>query len=145
MSDVKYHSNSGGDLNTEIIMGMSAPREVKDDTPPDDLPNIAISEPTAFEVFIAWEKLRLIYNAVLILVVAWVLHPVGIVVLSPFLIEDAGIANGCYCAGIVAEGYLAWWGVPRVIGRLLLFGIGTVGASVEAFRRSHLLLANLRD
>src|SRR5262249_45571426 len=62
--------------------------------------------PDAMEVFIAWERLRLLYNA--ILVVSVLLHLKSLLGLfhASFLLEAALAANVCFCAGPVAEGYL---------------------------------------
>jgi hypothetical protein len=91
--------------------------------------------PTAMQVFGAWELLRLVYNLTLVLVVVfWVffsghgLHPR--VVFS--LPKEAVVANLCFCAGPVLEGYLFLIGVPRRRARWGLFIIGTLLTVAEA-------------
>src|SRR5579864_3672300 len=73
--------------------------------------NIRAREPTFMEVFFAWEKLRLLYNGLLIVVVLVRFEFNFRVIL--FFVEPAIYANLCFCAGPVAEGYLTWFGVPR--------------------------------
>ncbi len=71
----------------------------------------------------AWEKLRLVYNAVLAWVVVTTYH------LSFFrsadawadLIGGAVIANICFCAGPCGEGYLRLLGANRHWARGFLF------------------------
>lgn len=80
----------------------------------------------AMAVFIAWEKLRLLYNAFLAVLVIVELAPLGVLVLLPILLEAALVANICYCVGPVAEGYLCCIGVKRTNARYALFVLGTI-------------------
>jgi len=111
---------------------------VSDDRSP-DVPSIRLGvEPDAMEIFFAWEKLRLAYNALLAIIV---LSMAGKAVI-PVLIHAcwAGpIANLMFCAGPVSESYLVWlFGAPRPIARWVVFGLGlavsiavTIAAVVE--------------
>jgi hypothetical protein len=97
----------------------------------------------AMEVFFAWERLRLLYNLILAVVV------VGFGALSAevrvplFWFRVAGeaiIANVCFCCGPVAECYLRWGGLRLRAARWCLFGSGTLLAAwmaVEAMRHWH--------
>jgi hypothetical protein len=80
--------------------------------------------PDAMAVFFAWEKLRLVYNAVLAIVVLGFLGVSGAETSLRFWFQlalAAGGANLCFCAGPVAEGYLCWFGLERRTVRVLLF------------------------
>jgi hypothetical protein len=91
---------------------------------------------SAKEVFLAWEKLRLIYNCLLAVVslsagYAW-LGVRDIIDFLTFLFEGAIGANLCFCLGPVIEGYLSLMGVNRRKVRLLLFVLGTLIACMFA-------------
>jgi len=87
------------------------------------------NEADAMRVFFAWERLRLLFNLLLIAVtVSYAVlsskatHPVFWVK----AVSEGVLANVCFCAGPVAEGYLCWLGVPRVPARWFVFVCGTV-------------------
>lgn len=87
-----------------------------------------LTEPvSAREVFIAWERLRVVFNLALIVLVAIFGHDYwserGFL---SYVIKAAFVANVGYCAGPVAEGYLALAGVQRRAARAALFGGGLV-------------------
>jgi hypothetical protein len=87
--------------------------------------NIRASEPTFMEVFFAWEKLRLLYNSMLIVAVLGTALKAGYSMLvGIFFVEPAIYANLCFCAGPVAEGYLTWLGLPRRPCRWIIFWVG---------------------
>jgi hypothetical protein len=102
----------------DIASGL--PPLAKDPTLP--LPNIRAAEPTFMEVFFAWEKLRLLYNGLLILAV--LIRFQFILEVIPFFVEPAIYANLCFCAGPVAEGYLCWLGLAHQPCRWVVFWIG---------------------
>jgi hypothetical protein len=91
-------------------------------------PEIKKRFPDAMEVFIAWERLRLIYNAMLFVVVLVRVTPLGVLFMAPFLLEPAVIANLCFCAGSVGEGYLCLLGIERRFARWAVFILGTLAA-----------------
>jgi hypothetical protein len=100
----------------------------------DDVPPIAKgSGPSAAEVFIAWERLRLLYNGLL---VAWTLFlgrdKLGNPSFQEMLIVGAIVANLGFCLGVTAEGYLALLGLPRRPARWFLFVVGTLTALLAA-------------
>lgn len=81
------------------------------------------ADESARAVFLAWERLRLWYNAALAAVVV-LLVPLG----GPaderellFLAECAFGANLCFCLGPVVEGYLSLLGVSRRTARGVVF------------------------
>ena len=82
---------------------------------------------SARAVFIAWEQLRVVFNVVLLLLVAIVGRDFwsepGFV---RFVTKAGVLANVCYCIGPVLEGYLALAGAPRRTLRIALFGGGLV-------------------
>ena len=114
---------------TDITTGqrrMSADDDDDDfDAPP---PSIRANNSDAMEVFFAWEKLRLIFNAVLLLVVLSICGP-GVIEIIGEAILGALCANLMYCAGPVGECYLNWFGMPRVWARVLLFVLGLVASA----------------
>jgi hypothetical protein len=105
-----------------------------DSLPPDIVRRSALTweEPPAMDVFVAWEKLRLVYNLILMAVVLALANPLGLLIglplLLPFLLEGALSANICFCAGPVVEGYLCLLGVKRHLSRGIAFVTGTLVA-----------------
>src|SRR4051812_17084832 len=93
----------------------------------DDVPPAAkASGEEARAVFLAWEKLRVLYNAILVVEsVGLGANQLGVPAFARLLLGGAIVANLCFCAGIVAEGYLSLLGVPRRGARPVLFVLGT--------------------
>lgn len=84
----------------------------------------------------AWEKLRIVYNAVLVAVVITVTAIGGMKSdweLVRYLIACAMVANLVYCAGPVAEGYAALFAIPRRASRIVLFTLGLLISACFAF------------
>lgn len=82
--------------------------------------------PMLRSVFLRWERLRILYNLVLVCVV---LLPTGGSFQLPDLCDlpvlaiGAVLANLCYLAGPIGEAYLAWLGLrTRWVTALLFFG-----------------------
>ncbi|MHC5021061.1 MAG: hypothetical protein ACYTGX_13310 [Planctomycetota bacterium] len=98
------------------------------------LPAEPAAEETAHQVWLAWEKLRVIYNVILLLETTVL---AGKMFTTPrglgFLVGAAIGANLCFCAGPVLEGYLRVLQMPRRIARWLLFIGGCIIAVVVAF------------
>lgn len=91
----------------------------------------AMIDESAQSVFWAWERLRLWYNAVLILLTIIGLSIFGVSELRPrrlvaLLAFGAMIANVGFCIGPCLEGYLAWFGARRPVARLMVFAAGTL-------------------
>jgi hypothetical protein len=132
-------SNANTIENPHTAIAGGAPPKAS--VPLDDapyLPKITLDEPTAMQVFFAWEKLRLIYNIVLVFTAVLICWPI-----LPFIfVETLGaalIANVMYCAGPVAECYLCWFGVPRLIARAIVFVLGlllSIGVTIESAREA---------
>ena len=81
--------------------------------------------------FLAWEKLRLVYVAVLGLFTLIV----GLPLLSSFsfwltVVAGALFANACFFSGPIVESYVKWLGFRAAWLRWLLFVLGTVFASL---------------
>ena len=80
---------------------------------------------------LAWEKLRVYYNVILLGLV-FVLSSFSPHVGNPgfwlFVIHSGVAANLCFCVGPVAEFYLRWFGLPANGARWSLFVLGTVVA-----------------
>lgn len=88
-------------------------------------------EPTKLEsahsVFLAWERLRIIYNAVLtFLVLSFGAPFLGERAFWRFTLGAAVLANLCFCFGPVAEGYMSWFGADRRAVRGAIFVFGTM-------------------
>ncbi len=104
-------------------MEKSSPFHFNDPTP--------ITQP-----FLAWEKLRIYYNLILLAIT------LGLTALTPELLSvryfwstsilGALGANVCFCAGPVTENYLALIGANRGVTRAILFGLGCFFACLLA-------------
>jgi hypothetical protein len=89
-----------------------------------------------FLLFFRWEKLRLLYNAVL------GFETIGTLAFHPskqppvevitWLILLAGLANLCFCLGPVLDGYAHWMGLRSRATSLSIFGLGTLFAMLLA-------------
>ncbi len=87
-------------------------------------------EATAQEVFWAWEKLRFVYNAILVGAVLIVsvmslgrlVHPDNL----GTIVGGALAANILFCLGPIGEGYVAHMGANRGTTRIVIFTLGTV-------------------
>lgn len=92
----------------------------------------AAPAPTLKHIFIAWEKLRVLY------VLALAAVTLSSIPLEAMKRLDVWIAvailaigaNACYFAGPIAETYLCWLGLRRNIVRSVLFVGGTVFAGL---------------
>jgi hypothetical protein len=93
----------------------------------------------ARRVFLAWEKLRVVYNAVLglevLILIPWLYGSyvpeaegdmVDAATLWILVIEGAVIANICYFSGPLLESYVRWLGMRTPVVRVLLFVLGTL-------------------
>jgi hypothetical protein len=89
---------------------------------------------SAHAVFAAWEKLRIVYNVILSLVVLSCMFRFSRseVPSLPYLTYCMLMANVCFCLGPVVEGYLAMLGTQRRIVRIAVFSVGTLFASLLA-------------
>jgi hypothetical protein len=100
------------------------------DGPPADPTSVALPL-TAQAVFFAWEKLRLAYNLLLAVVTVALATAHRIVDRPDFWFygfQGAFAANVGFCVGPVAEGYLCWLGLDRLVARTGLFVLGTLFA-----------------
>ncbi len=89
-------------------------------------------------IFLAWEKLRIGYLAILILItlVPSLLAPRELWYSVRFwirLAEGAVLANICYFAGPIIETYWTWLGFRGSWLRIVLFIVGTLFACLLAF------------
>jgi hypothetical protein len=87
----------------------------------------AISAPneSARRVFLAWEKLRLLYNFVLtVRTLLLGASRLGDRRFWVTLLAGAAVANLCFCTGPCFEGYLNLLGLRRRETRGLLFALG---------------------
>jgi len=90
---------------------------------------------TIGEMVVLWEKLRVAYNAVLVLIViAFISFSSGISLLdSAFfapLVFLTIAANLCFCAGPTVAAYLAWAGATPSLVRGVSYLLFTVGLTV---------------
>jgi hypothetical protein len=92
-------------------------------------------------VFLAWEKLRPVYNLVLALWALALLYPelerdpsrYALLAIALRLFWGAVKANLGYFAGPAAESYLRWLGVRTLWARAALFVTGTAFAMLIGF------------
>jgi len=88
-------------------------------------------------IFLAWEKLRIIYNLILTAIV------LGFIIYDPLmrvwglryllaLVYLCLVANVLFLAGPAVEAYAAWLGFKTTVLRLVLFALGTVLAGLLA-------------
>jgi hypothetical protein len=94
-------------------------------------------EKPELHLFFRWEKLRLIYNAILGLeTIAF------FVIRSPsqslpevifWLVILAFLANLCFCLGMVLNGYTEWMGLESRVTSWVIFVLGTIFAVLVAF------------
>lgn len=104
--------------------GLMAPSEVQDRS----------LQTLARATFLAWEKLRIAYNAVLIVVTVPALAATQQLDLGGLgvTLRGAIVANLLYFAGPTIETYVRWLGYDRTWPRWLLFLGGTALASLLA-------------
>jgi cytochrome c oxidase subunit IV len=99
----------------------------------DSDPGLRTTADSARAVFLAWERMRLAYNAVLGFVVVLL---AGSDLFDPafygFLLRAAVLANVCFCLGPVIEGYLSLLGVDRRAARWFVFLPGLLLACLLA-------------
>ena len=88
----------------------------------------------ARQTFLAWEKLRVVYVAVLAVITILLIAPSGF--LNPRLLlltaEGAVIANIAYFAGPTIETYMKWLGYDRAWPRWVMFAGGTLFSIILA-------------
>jgi len=116
-----------------IVPGSPSPALPDSGGSAERIPDIRLDEPTFKEVFVAWEKLRLVYNGLLLAVVVAIFRETVVIVAPLFLILPAILANVCFCAGPVAEGYLCLIQIPRRFARWFVFGSGCLLGMVVTY------------
>ncbi|HTN77017.1 MAG TPA: hypothetical protein VL096_17280 [Pirellulaceae bacterium] len=85
-------------------------------------------EATAREVFVAWEKLRLLFNGTLAAVtLLGAVTGMGALDNQVWVLSAISF-NVLFCVGPVCEGYLTLIGITRRAARVFLFGGGTIAA-----------------
>jgi hypothetical protein len=82
-------------------------------------------------VFLAWERLRLVYNGILIAetLLIGLFRFRGLAYIDRVFLGAVG-ANLCFCAGPCFEGYLNLFGAPRTFARRFVFVPGMLLAMV---------------
>ena len=119
---------------TEFAEGLPPAAPVHDDRADLTESSVRLNEPSAMEIFFAWEKLRLLHNGVFFLALflrnGTLLSPAF--TLYEFILIAATV-NACYSTGPIVESYLTWFGVPRALARWSVFGIGTFVVVLFAF------------
>lgn len=103
-------------------------------TPSASEPLVPLTEETARSVFLAWEKLRIAFNAIL---AAVALLSAGSSISEGafwlFLVRGALEANLCFCLGPVVEGYLRLLGSNRQAARWVVFSLGVTAGCLLTF------------
>lgn len=86
-----------------------------------------LTDESADAVFKHWELLRILYNAILaVVLIPWLGIFVSSSTFAVHVLEGAVAANIAFCAGHVAEGYLSMIITPRKDARYVLFILGTL-------------------
>jgi hypothetical protein len=82
----------------------------------------------ARKVFLAWEKLRIAYIAILGMVTLLLVGPMGFTSfrILTLVIEGAVVANLAYFLGPATETYIRWLGYDRAWPRWAMFFCGTL-------------------
>jgi hypothetical protein len=117
---------------------------IPDDSNPYAPPSSAIQEratkpddSSEFRHFLRWEKLRLFYNAILLIETFLILmsfSPKARLLSSIFpCLGLAFLANVCFCLGPVLDGYARWIGLRHGIVTGLIFVLGTLLAILLTF------------
>ena len=113
-------------------------------TPISDIPTPAAAEPTvesdsiwpvAKRTFRAWEKLRLLYNGILIFIcVAYAAAWSSLMNIEFWLLSIAGaiFCNACFLLGPIVETYVAWLGYRTEKLRLAFMIAGTLATAFVA-------------
>ncbi len=81
------------------------------------------------ETIVFWERLRWIYNAVLVIttLVTCIALPVQVGIETPLIFVAGALgANLCFCAGPLVSGYMTWLGVRSRVFDYCLFVGGLV-------------------
>jgi hypothetical protein len=90
-------------------------------------PSITLPPTDVMVVIFPWEKLRIVYNVVLLSFGIYYFNPLGILLFAPMLLPWALLANLCFCAGPFVECYLCLLrGCPRTGARWFVFLAGLV-------------------
>ena len=106
-----------------------SPSDVPPATTPatDDKANPALLT-IARQTFLAWEKLRVVYVAILAVITILLIAPSGFLSRRLLLLtaEGAVVANTAYFAGPIVETYIKWLGYDRAWPRWVMFAAGTL-------------------
>ncbi len=98
----------------------------------ENLPHIPLDQ-LARRIFVAWERLRIVYNAILAVTVICVVavyfaqyRPASLPLSGFFgIIVPVVGANLCFFAGPIVETYVAWLGLRTETLRMVLMFFGT--------------------
>ena len=88
--------------------------------------------PVAKRTFLAWEKLRLVYNGILIFMsVAYALAWSSLFTIEFWLVAIFGaiVCNVCFMLGPILETYIAWLGFRTRELRLVFLTLGTLATA----------------
>jgi len=106
----------------------SSPSVDGPDTPTKQIESASNLSEIAKRTFLAWEKLRLAYLAILALVTVASFFVIGNVSVGEFIfaaVFGGILANVCYFAAPMVETYIGWLGFPTRALRIALFALGT--------------------
>ena len=133
MGEEQIRPRAKGPPPTEIVEGLpeNAPMPIAPQLT-DQTPNIRLDEATEMQVFFAWEKLRPVYNVVMLICLMIKIS------ISSRLFFVGGfdqwqwlyaflLINVCFGIGPIVEGYLRWFSFPRIKSRWVAFVVGIAG------------------
>jgi len=135
-AEISRHSDDEAPA-TQIAEGLPPHHAKSEEDPlPDEWARLRNPDPTAMQVFFAWEKLRIVYNVILATLVLVAIGPeIGAIIEET--VVAAILANLAFCAGPFVENYLCWIGGSRRVVRWfafllgMLFAIGVTAVSIE--------------
>jgi hypothetical protein len=112
---------------TEIAEGLPPSQRIDDEAAESAEHDLRVNEPSAMQVFFVWEKLRILYNVILIVALGFLFTGLKG---EPLGLRDLGrglfivfLMNVWFCAGPVGEGYLSLFGVPCRVSRGIMLAV----------------------
>jgi hypothetical protein len=103
--------------SSDIAEGLPPLPPIPEEPPDRDIR--AKPESSARDLFLAWEKLRLVGNAVLLLWLTYVFYATGRITVVDALRHILSVNVG-FCVFPVAENYLCWFGLSRSTSRFIV-------------------------
>ena len=116
--------------STEITEGLPPTPPMDDNRVESAEHDLRVNEPSAMDVFFAWERRRIVYNIILspYLVVFASGFRAGEEFAWKFFLTSWFALNISFCSSPTLEGYLCWFGLPRALSRQVVFVVIILGS-----------------